>query len=74
MPCRFTLNGALQYVDWDVDAVVLGDHPMPGNASVEIAICPGVSVFGDAVITDVYVRDYGASFSASCAGPLRGAA
>ena len=69
MPCRFTLNGTHQYVDWDLDAE--GDI-MPGPVTVEIAICPGVSVHGDAFVGNTLVSAHGSSFSAVGNGPLRG--
>lgn len=70
LPCRFTLNGAERYVDWALDAE--GDI-MPGPVKVEIAICPGVSVFGDAFVGNTHLSSYGSSFSMVGNGPLRGA-
>jgi hypothetical protein len=72
LPCRFTLDGTSQYVDWELSAA--GVEAMPGPVPVEIAICPGVSVFGDVTLTDVRVyQDYGWSFEAQGNGGLRGA-
>lgn len=88
LPCRFTLNGALPLVDWRIDAASR-EGMMPGAVSVELAICEGVSVFGEAIITDVYPLtdwkgpglgsfatrplDPGFSVHAVATGPLRGA-
>lgn len=68
-PCRFTLDGTEMYVDWDLDAA--GDV-MPGPVTVEIAICPGVTVYGDAFVGNTLVTAHGSSFSAVGNGGLRG--
>lgn len=73
LPCRFTLNGTDQYVDWSVDAVLDRDMPLLGAAEMEIAICEGVTVFGDVFVTDIDARSYGASATARGNGSLRGA-
>jgi hypothetical protein len=72
LPCRFTLNGTSQYVDWSVDAILDEDLPHLGPAQIEIAICEGVTVFGDAIVTDLDARSYGASATAHGNGALRG--
>jgi hypothetical protein len=71
LPCRFTLDGTSQYVDWDLSAA--GGVSMPGQVAVEIAICPGVTVYGDALVGNTLVTARGSSFSASGNGGLRGA-
>lgn len=72
LPCRFTLNGTDQYVEWVVDAVLDQGMPSLGAAEMEIAICEDVTVFGDVIVTDVRRSSDKGSATAWGNGSLRG--
>lgn len=72
LPCCFSIDGRQNLVDWKVAVDLASDWPAMGPGSIEIAICEGVTVFGD-VVVDQLSRDWnGSSGSAMGSGPLRG--